>query len=286
MHVAENMVGAVAVIARAAGAVTELQFRMIRIGSAADAALMMIAPLRLLLHMALRFSGAAAILLCLRRMAITLPLHTALEVGGKEHKEVQQCHHGHQRLHNVTCQQARHHTEGKHRRIHIRQPLDLDGDDVEQQYLHLGIEHGEGKEHGHIHIRRAAEHRAAAKENLTHDRCEHRQHHAADVVNGEAPRTPVLLQCIANEIIEVQGDQQEKGVTLGGNKDKGQHAPDLAVEHPLRIQPQKRRGSAAGEHGQQIDHHRAAHNIKHQIGNAEGRVHGAPAVDPIIPSFE
>ena len=84
MHVAENMVGAVAVIARAAGAVTELQLGMIRIGSAADAALMMIAPLRLLLHMALGFLGTAAILLCLRRMAIALPLHTALEVGGEE----------------------------------------------------------------------------------------------------------------------------------------------------------------------------------------------------------
>ena len=91
---------------------------------------------------------------------------------------------------------------------------------------------------------------------------------------------------VTYEIVEIQGDQQEKGISLGGHKDKSEHTPDLTAEHPLRIQPQERSGCAAGKHGQQIHHHRATDDVKHEIGNTEGRMHRAPAVDSLIPSFE
>ena len=102
------------------------------------------------------------------------------------------------------------------------QPLGLDRDDEEEQELQVGIEGGKGEEHGHIDIVHGRGAHQKAHQNV--------QQNAEEIENGELVGTPLPLQGVADEVVEVEGDGKQENVSAGGgDKDKGNDPPDLPL---------------------------------------------------------
>ena len=124
-----DVILAEAVVAHAARAVAKLQLRMIHIRAAADGALVVIAPLLLLLADGLFEVHRLGV------MAIFLPPGKGVNSGPDEHQEVQQRHHRQNGPQPVADQQGLDDADDEHRDIQPRQPLDLHRDEEEQQQI-------------------------------------------------------------------------------------------------------------------------------------------------------
>ena len=112
--------------------------------------------------------------------------------------------------------------QGKVGRVNPGQPLGLDRDDEEEQELQVGIEGGKGEEHGHIDIVHGRGAHQKAHQNV--------QQNAEEIENGELVGTPLPLQGVADEVVEVEGDGKQENVSAGGgDKDKGNDPPDLPL---------------------------------------------------------
>ena len=95
-------------------------------------------------------------------------------------------------------------------------------DDEEEQELQVGIEGGKGEEHGHIDIVHGRGAHQKAHQNV--------QQNAEEIENGELVGTPLPLQGVADEVVEVEGDGKQENVSAGGgDKDKGNDPPDLPL---------------------------------------------------------
>ena len=94
--------------------------------------------------------------------------------------------------------------------------------DEEEQELQVGIEGGKGEEHGHIDIVHGRGAHQKAHQNV--------QQNAEEIENGELVGTPLPLQGVADEVVEVEGDGKQENVSAGGgDKDKGNDPPDLPL---------------------------------------------------------
>ena len=92
----------------------------------------------------------------------------------------------------------------------------------EEQELQVGIEGGKGEEHGHIDIVHGRGAHQKAHQNV--------QQNAEEIENGELVGTPLPLQGVADEVVEVEGDGKQENVSAGGgDKDKGNDPPDLPL---------------------------------------------------------
>ncbi|MPM21232.1 hypothetical protein SDC9_67676 [bioreactor metagenome] len=278
MLVIKNVVLAEAVVARAAGAVSELEVGILRVRPAADRALVVIALLPglffLLLGGGLELDGAVGI-----RMGGVAPMagnHTG-DFRPEEDEKVQHRHHRQQRAQQVQLKGCGQNIHGKQRRIQPGQPLYLHGDDKKQQYLKVRIQNGKGEEHGQIDVESAVNNtRAAGK---IHDQArQNGQHHARKIVQRKLGRAPFPLQKISDPIVKIKGqNQKENVISVDGQENKGYEPPDFPVKHMVRGKGEKGDGGAAAEPEQQKRNHIARHNIFHQIGNAEpGVVIGEP----------
>ena len=133
MNVRENMILAEAAVPGALAAIAELQVGIVRVRAAADGALVVIAPLLLLLADGLFEVHRLGV------MAIFLPPGKGVNSGPDEHQEVQQRHHRQNGPQPAADQQGLDDADDEHRDIQPRQPFDLHGDEVEQQQLGIRI---------------------------------------------------------------------------------------------------------------------------------------------------
>ena len=196
--------------------------------------------------------------------------HPGREVRAEENEEVEQGDDGQQRAHDVQPDQAAGNTQGKKGGIQPGEVFDFHGHD-EQQHRGVRIEHGEGKEHGHVHIIGAGEDIVLPGEQRRQDHARQGEGHAAEIIDVELGRAPFPLQGGADKIVEEQGDDQEKGLEAGGYEDKGDQPPDLAPEQGAQVEGQKADGAVvvSGQKIQEINDRRADDDDLHQIRDPE-----------------
>ena len=286
VDVGEDVILTEAVIARALAAIAELQVGIIRIRAAADGALVVIA---LLLFLPLLLLCGPLELHRLGPVAIGGAVGHVVYLRPDEHGKVQQGDHRQKRAAPVARHQAAHHIEGEQRRVHIGQPLHLDGNDEKQQHLRIREQEREGEEHGQVHIVGARHGVALAGDEAGDQHAHRRQQYAADVVEVELGGAPLALQRGADPVVEIQADQQPEDAAAGGHKHIGKDAPQLALQHSGGIQRQKRqRVGVVGlrEHHQNIHDDVAGHDVEHQIGDAETGVPCAEALHRVIEFFQ
>ena len=265
-------------IARALGAVAELQLRIRDVGAAADRALVAVA---LALLLALRLADGVVEV---RRLLAPhlLALDKAPELRRKEHEEVQQRHKRQHRADPVAPDGTEEDDIREVARVQNGHPLDLDRNEEEQQHLRVGIERGEGEEHGKIHIGRARHLPVVPGDQARDDRAERREEHAAEVVDGELRRTPLALERRADPVIEIAAHQQPEGSRVRRQKAEGQQPPKLPLLEPRPAEAENGVKGASvkrGEQGEQIEGDVADDDVEHQVRNAEVRMQHAEAVD-------
>ena len=282
MNMAEDMLTAIAVVARAAGAVAERKVGIVRIRLAADAALMVPALLRLLFRLALCTLRFRTVMPRLRTAAVALPLLPASDVGREEHKKIEQCEQRQQAAEDVPAHKVQQNRHQEPRRVRIGEPLDLDGQNEEHQHLHIGIEGGKGEEEGQVYIIRPRHRQGIAAEKIADHGCENGQNHAAYIINSKASRAPLVFQRRTDGIVEIQRHRHPKSRAVGRNKDEGDEPPKLAVQHLPHIEPEKLQRRLLRKHGEQKHQHIADDDVAHQIFDAKARVHGAESVDLFI----
>ena len=113
-------------------------------------------------------------------------------------------------------------------------------------------------------------------------RAERREQHAAEVVDGELPRTPLTLERRADPVIEIAAHQQPEGAGGHRQKAEGQQPPELPL---LEARPAEAENGVKGasvkrgEQGEQIEGDVADDDVEHQVRNAEVRMQHAEAVD-------
>ena len=137
-----DMLNTEAVIALTAGAVTELQFRMVHICSAADRAFVGIELALLFIADSCRFLAEVYCALA------GLPGHKSFQVAGAEDEEVKQ-RHQRQQIYGEGIAQ---HGKQEKDRINNGKKLHLNGNDEHEQHLHIRIHRRKGEEHRKIDI--------------------------------------------------------------------------------------------------------------------------------------
>ena len=265
-------------IARALGAVAELQLRIRDVGAAADRALVAVA---LALLLALRLADGVVEVRRLLGPRL-LPLGKAPDLRREEHKEVQQRHERQHHADPVAPDGTEEDDIREVARVQNGHPLDLDRNEEEQQHLRVGIERGEGEEHGKIHIGRARNLPVVPGDQARDDRAERREQHAAEVVDGELRRTPLALERRADPVIEIAAHQQPEGSRVRRQKAEGQQPPELPLleARPAEAENGIERGIVErGKQGEQIEGDVADDDVEHQVRNAEVRMQHAEAVD-------
>ena len=166
-------------------------------------------------------------------------------------------------------------------RVDYGEPLHLDGDDVEEQHPCLREERREGEEHAQVDVGRAHE-IAAAVDEIGDEAVDYREQHAHRVVDGEAPRPPLALERGADEIVEVQEQQQRYDAVRLRHEDEGDYPPHLPAQHGGRVEGEEAREGARAVHGPEQPDGRRAHDYgEHQVVYAEARVLIAEQVDPL-----
>ena len=265
-------------IARALRAVAELQFRICDIGAAADRALVAVA---LALLLALRLADGVVEVRRLLGPRL-LPLGKAPDLRREEHKEVQQRHERQHHADPIAGGGAEEDDVREVARVQNGHPLDLDRNEEEQQHLRVGIERGEGEEHGKIHIGRARHLPVVSGDQARDDRAERREQHAAEVVDGELRRTPLALERRADPVIEIAAHQQPEGSRVRRQKAEGQQPPELPLLEPRPAEAENGVKGASvkrGEQGEQVEGDVADDDVEHQVRNTEVRMQHAEAVD-------
>ncbi len=197
MNMAVDMLFTEAVIARAAGTVTELQRRILRVGFSADGALVPIGHLCLFLFDP---GGFPAEVYRFGRGACPSSAEDAGKLRPAEHKEVQNSHKRQQILREGTQQ----HFKEKQGCIQNGKPLDFHRNEEKQQNPHVGKQHGKGEEHGKIDIRGREISAAVAEEGHEHT-VKNGEHSAGEIVQGEFGAAPVPFKGRADKVVEVQG---------------------------------------------------------------------------------
>ena len=148
VYVVVDMILAIAVVAIAFGAVAKFHVGKVGIGLAAYGAFVDITLLLLSLPGGLlevhRLLGVLVLI------APLLPPHGVRQVRPEEEQEVEDGHQREEGADKLQADQAGDHLEPKNNHVGPGQPLDLDGDDEEQQDLHVRIENSKGEEQGKI----------------------------------------------------------------------------------------------------------------------------------------
>ena len=257
-----------AVVAGAAGAVAKFQLRMVRIGAAADRALVLI-EIGLLLP-----ADALGFLAEVHGIGAGSAGHGAHKVGTAEDEEVYYRHHGQQ----VCREAAGNDAHYKERGVEIGKVLYLDGQYIEKQHLHLREEHGEGEEHGQIHIL-GRQTKAGAGDKIHHKAVKHGKHNAGNEIEVELGRAPILFKGGAYHVIKIHGDKGEKA-RAGGDERKGHDTPDLPAEYQRGIE-----GEIGIQHridrAHKPENYVGYGNILHKIGHAEVGVLSAKAFNKV-----
>ena len=137
MYVIVYMLAAEAVVARTAGAVAELQIRIVHIGFAADRALVGVEPGLLLI------TDAGGFLAEVNGTLAGLSGKKGLEIPGAENEEVKQ-RHNRQQIYGERIADNRHKEE---HRIYKSKELHAHGNHKHEQHLHIRIHRREGEEH-------------------------------------------------------------------------------------------------------------------------------------------
>ena len=265
-------------IARALGAVAELQLRICDIGAAADRALVAVA---LALLLALRLADGVVEVRRLLGPRL-LPLGKAPQLRREEHEEVQQRHERQHHTDPIAGDGAEEDDVREVARIQNGHPLDLDRNEEEQQHLRVGIERGKGEEHGKVHILRARHLPVVPGDQARDGRAERREEHAAEVVDGELCRTPLALERRADPVVKVAAHEQPKRSGIHRQEAERQKPPELPL---LEARPAEAENGVKGasvkrgEQGEQIEGDVADDDVEHQVRNAEVRMQHAEAVD-------
>ena len=139
MNMVVNMVFTVAIIAVAFGAITKFQVGIFRIRSAADGTFVQISLILL------GCLGGRAEVNCFLRPSSHFPSEDSYEVPAKEQQIVQNGDDG-----NELIQGGGNADDAVEEisRVQKGKPLHFDGDEKEQEHLHIRVKRGKGKEHG------------------------------------------------------------------------------------------------------------------------------------------
>ena len=269
MNVVVDVLLAEAVVARAAGAVAELQLRIAGVRPPADRALVVVELILLL--------PAGALLL--PPDAGGLPAEVYHGVAGLAGPPVPKLHakkdqvvqHGYQREQvQRELRDVLHDHVGKQPQIHQRQPLHLHRQDHEQQHLHVREQGGHREEHGHEQeIPGHADHLIPGDE--VHQKAEENcEKPAQENVKIELNSAPILLQQCAHPIVKIKGQQSQKRVVIKADEQEGHQPPELAVEDGPGVKGEVREQcEVAQQNAQDPGQHAAAHQIADQVRDAE-----------------
>ena len=196
MYVVEDVVLAVAVVARALGAVAELHVGIVRVRLAADAALVVVALLLLLLPHRLaeldRLGPAVGLDL------IGLPL----EHGGKKYEQVQQGHNGHEGHAPQAAHGVPDHTDGVESCLEPCHPLHLNRNDEVDADHSVGVVQGIGEEQGGVDVGGPIDRYGDTVDQIGQNGRQSRQKGAAEVVDGEFRAAPDPLQGLPQPVVE------------------------------------------------------------------------------------
>ena len=198
-----DMFLAEAVVPRAAGAVPELQLRVIHVRPPAHGALVAVALAGLLLLLLL---GGGAEVDGLRLAFGPHPLagEPLGDLGPEEHEEVQKGNDGEQGPQKVQPQQAQQDRQGEEGRVEPRKPLHLHRDDEEDEELGLREQGGKGEKHGEVDVPRAGDPHVLPRDEGGEDAGEQGQKNAGEVVEIELGGAPLPLQRGADHVVEIQ----------------------------------------------------------------------------------
>ncbi len=266
MNMTGNVVHAVAVIAVALGAVAEFHVGVVRIGYTTHGTFVEVS------------FGLLRFFLCFFEvdcLGVGAVLHTAEQAGEIAGKEQEVVGDGQQRDQCVQEIAGKHVTDnrpGEECRIQPGQPLDLDGDDKENQKLCVGVQGGKGEEHGQVHIA----HGGIAGQKAQ----KHIQNHAYKIEQGKLGAAPFPFQCSADHPIQVCGQGEVEKPAVQGQKYKGQKPPYLSLQDVGDGKVQELGEHTCAEHIQQVDSRRAEHDDVHQVGNAKPGMLMAKAIKP------
>ena len=133
-----------------------------------------------------------------------LPVDLIHDLAPEENQEVEQGDDRQQGAEPGSLGKRGDDVHGEEGQVRRRQPFGLYGNDVQKHQTGVGVQRGEGKEHGHAHIIGPHQH-AVAKGVMTDDPRQDGQDHAGEVVQIELRRTPLPLQHGADEVHEIQG---------------------------------------------------------------------------------
>lgn len=246
MLMGKQVILAVFVVAHTFGAEPELQILSVFLRPAAYGTPVMGAPL-----------GGCAHLLGIGSPPLSLFGRKPVPVGGQiEDNKVQK---GDQRRHTGgglrqdadlyqgkigryrNTDQACHDRHAKIQPIENPDPLTFNGQDKEQQELHVRVQHGKGQQKRRIEIVRA-QRQVPAKQQIHHQARDHMEEHAGEIIEVEAERAPLVFQHPAHEIIQIQGEHdKEKPFHIDRHRrsnDKGNDPPDLSMQDLGRVQAQ------------------------------------------------
>ena len=275
------MIRTIFIIALTFGAVTKFLVGVVGVGLAADGALVVVALfLLLLLYRLLVLHGLGVVL--------------RLGAGGQivylrpdEHGKVQQRYYRQHHARPVVLADGADDVKGEQRAVQIGQPLHFHRQEEHEKHRGVREQHGEGEEHGQVHIG-GARHgdEIVAGDDAGQHRTQHRQQHAAEVVEIELGGAHLPLQRGADPVVEVAGDEKVKRTCALRDEDKGDEPPDLPVEKTRERVGEEAQKVAVREVGQKSQHHVADDDIEHQVGDAKIRVQDTEAVDRLVEFFQ
>lgn len=203
VFVVEDMIQAEAVIPCAAGTVAEFQIGVGGVCSAADSALVAITTFAFLfLLLADSRFELDRLVTGLMAGSVSAPCQFTGNVVPKKYKEVQQGHNG-QKSKQGIGEQITDDCDGKDSSVSPCQPLDFYGDEEEQQELSIRIQHGEGKEQGHVHVVYTGDMDVHTENQTCDDAYEQGEGNTGKIVQIEFCGTPFPFQRGSNHIIQV-----------------------------------------------------------------------------------
>ena len=121
---------------------------------------------------------------------------------------------------------------------------------------------------------------ALPRNQVPHDRKQRRQKHPAEVVYRKLPRTPLVFERGADEIVEIQRYRKPEDAVRFRHQREGQQPPYLPMQERRRVEIQKRVKRSRGiHHRHEIHKDVPDHDKKHQLRDPEFRMPEAKAVD-------
>lgn len=269
MGMIADVILTVTVVAVAAGTVTEFQFRVSRIRTAADSTLMGIRCLGNCIGCFIgtrvgeryRFVLLGSLSFTEKPSGIHPPGQRKYvqSILTKEEKIVGQSDDGED---VVSGKGEAEHTQQDQNQIHQGENPSFDWDDEKQQELGIGIEGSVAEEETQIqivHISLTAEnHRVNIHEN-----------YAGEVKKIKPECTPEVFHGAAQRIVTQQTYQCEENITAGVGQGIGDQTPDLSLKNPSLVKGEDIvENGVLGNDGHQVYQTAAQRNVQHQIGNA------------------